>query len=380
MLLTIVIFFLVLSVLVIIHELGHFLVARHFKVGVKEFGIGFPPRLAKLFRWKDTDFFLNLIPLGGYVSMEGELEPPESLKGEVTQLSSALFYKKPAWERFWIILAGPVINIVAAMIIFMVVYSILGIPTVVPDTLYLDSVAPNSPAAAANLPAGTQILSLTAENGYSLQPINTSQFLDFTREHAGEWVVFNLSGPCAGGKCEETIGTYPVQLRTIDELKAGEGIVGIYITTAQNIHYPWYKQLPLSIYYGCRQSYYLGKDMLINLGSALKGLFKPPTQNEVTVVGPIGLIMALDQQKTFSEGFMAILQFAGLLSLNLGIINLLPIPALDGGRIVLILLERVIPRPHIAKAEIWANVVGMALLIILMLLVTTRDVWRIFLK
>ena len=130
---TIIIYLLILSVLVIAHEFGHFSVAKFFHVRVDEFGIGFPPQLCELFRWKGTNFVLNLLPLGGYVNLAGETAPAQEDRCSHTKTNTdtadqTLFYHKPAWLRFLVILAGPVVNLFLAALVFVLAYGVWGIP------------------------------------------------------------------------------------------------------------------------------------------------------------------------------------------------------------------------------------------------------------
>ena len=370
-LVTILIYLLILAVLVIVHELGHFLVAKLFRVRVEEFGIGFPPRLVKLGRWLETDFVLNLIPLGGYVNLSGENAPAQP----GTETTDGEFYTKPAWQRFLVILAGPLVNLVLAAIVFMIAYSVYGIPREVPGMVFIDYLEPGSPADRLQLPVGARIVSV-ADASSSLQVQQMEDVAGFTRERLGSEISITLDDSCSNSVCSDNLATYEARLRGAEEIPAGGGALGIAMTNYQDFHYPWYQQLPYSVYYGGRQSLRLSWQMLQGLGVALRQLFSREPKQAV-LMGPVGIVGELARAKTFQQGLMEIVSFAGFLSLNLGIINLLPIPAVDGGRLFLIICEKAFGRARIAKVEGMLNYIGFIGIMILAALITIADVMRL---
>ena len=380
-LITIVLYWLILAVLVIWHELGHFSVAKFFKIRVDEFGIGFPPRICQLFRWRGTDFTLNLIPMGGFVNLAGESAPSneeqDSQSTPVDTQGQALFYQKKAWQRFLVILAGPVMNIFLALAIFVLVYSLEGVPERFPGQTFIDFVEPDSPAQMANLPVNGRLLALQDATGAAVEVTDIDAALDFLRGRHGQTVTLTLNPDCKRGVCTDQIATYAATLRTDEQIPAGGGALGVSFTDYQFVFYPWYRHIPLSLYYGCRESFYMIKQLLLAIWQVIIDLFQPGP-NEAVLMGPVGIVSELNRSRLFQQGLVTILSFAGMLSLNLGVVNLLPIPAVDGGRLFLIMGEKIVGKTRINKIEGWLNYVGVILIIGLTILITGADIWRLF--
>lgn len=374
---TLIIFLLILSVIVVVHEFGHFIFARKFGVKVKEFGIGFPPRLIKLGRWWQTNFVLNLIPLGGYVNMAGENGINEHEGHQSATKKNYQFYQKKPWQRFIIIFAGPGVNFILSAIIFMWVYSYLGIPQKVENSVFIDGIEENSPAAQAKLSENTKIIALINQAGEKLLASNRDEVAAFIARHQGQNITIVTTGPCQAGLCESKEYPHFAYVRTDDEKPKNAGALGVALSEFQLFFYPWYQQIPLSVYHGSKQSIWMAQEMLGGLAQGLASLFKQE-KSDLVMMGPVGIVSELNKQKTFQEGFLAIIQFAGLLSLNLGVINLLPIPALDGGRLILIIIEKFIGRKKVSKVESGLNYLGFMFIIALSVLVTGQDIWRIF--
>lgn len=377
---TIIIFLLILSFVVIIHELGHFYWAKKFGVKVNEFGLGFPPRLCQLFVWQETPFTLNLIPLGGFVSLEGETETQENLDLQTpnnqTKPTFRFNQKKPK-EKFFIILAGPLANFLLGALAFIFLFSFEGVPMIEKDRIFIDGVAPNSPAAIAGVVARTQVLTLGLSEEALIPIYNSQTLIDFVEQNQGKTVFLRTSGLCDDfGQCQESVFTYQLPLRTKEQTPAGEGILGVALTDTSLTFYPWYKHLPLSIYHGFKQSIWSAKQLLLGLGQGLANLFFGQKSNLV-LMGPVGIVDQLHKTRTFSQGFSAVLYFIGILSINLGIINLLPLPALDGGRLVLIILEKFFGQKKISRFENQLNYFGFFFLIFLTILITGQDIWRL---
>ncbi len=373
---TIIIFLLILSLLVISHELGHFLVAKFFGVRVDEFGLGFPPTIKRLFTWRGTDFVLNLLPIGGYVNLAGENASPDEEERPDND-DPTLFCRQAAWKRFLVILAGPLVNIILAMFIFMIVYGVAGIPKEFADKVFIEGVQEKSSAEQAGLPVGAQVLFVQATDSAQIAITKNEQLMGFVADHVGQNIILTVQPDCEQGICHGEIATYEAYLRCSEERLFGEAALGVSLTQYQDMHYPLYKQIPLGIYHGVKRSFSMAWEMLENLGLYFRQLFhrEPKT---IDMMGPVGIVSSLNRYQTFSAGFLAILSLAGVLSLNLGIINLLPIPAVDGGRLVLIVAEKFVGRRTIAKIEAGLNYAGLVLILLLSLLITLKDVWRIF--
>lgn len=378
-LITTIVFLAVLAVLVILHELGHFLVARHFHVRVEEFGLGFPPRLCKLFRWRGTDFVLNLIPLGGYVNLAGEVAPDgesPTTTPSTDQQEDDEFFLKPAWQRFLVILAGPGTNFLIAVLVFIAAYGVLGIPKRVPDMVFIDYLVSDSPAVVAKIPVGARIVTVQDATSSPIAIKSIDQVLNFVHAHYGQIINLELDNTCQSGVCLGQTATYTATLRPSEEATRDGIALGVALTDWQDFHYPWYQQLPYSVYYGIKESLNMSWEMILSFGTALRQIVVPGPKQAV-LMGPVGIVNTLTKVELFAQGFWEIFTFFGFLSLNLAVINLLPIPAVDGGRLVLIISEKIFGRARVAKIEGALNLLGFAILIILALAVTGSDIWRI---
>lgn len=372
--LTIIIFLLIFSVLVIVHELGHFLAAKYFGVGVSEFGIGMPPKIIKIGRFWQTDFVINALPFGGYCSLMGqEQDDKVVIDPKKKQL---YFHTHPAWQRFIIIIAGPIMNLLLAWIIMMVMFYQTGIPQIDESGVYIQAVIDESPAAQAGLVAESKIISISADNQTAIQPQNGQQVIDFIAQHQGTYVHFYTQSECFSGKCSGEFKNSYVYVRESNQQPAGQGATGIVLSSLQFYIYPWYQHLPLSIWHGNKQALYLSKTMLGGIGQAIGQLFSR-NESEVVVMGAVGIVGELSRQQIFATGLLAVFQFMALFSLNLGLINLLPIPAVDGGHLLLIILEKFFGRVKIAKIEHAVNYAGVIFLIALTILITGNDIWRL---
>lgn len=374
--LTIIIFLLIFSLLVIVHELGHFLAAKFFGVGVSEFGIGIPPKIMKIGRFWQTDFVINALPFGGYCSLIGQ-EQDQQMPTKKKDLKQ-YFYTHPAWQRFIIVLAGPVMNLLLAWVIMMVLLYQTGIPQIDEQAVYIQAVVDNSPAQQAGLIADSKIISLHADNGQQIQPQNAQQVIAFLSEHAGEYIHFHTQSNCLSGKCTGEFRDSFVYVREPSQQPSNQGATGIVLSSLQFYFYPWYQHLPLSIIHGSKQALFLGKTMLSGIVQALGQLFGYQHGNsEIRVMGTVGIVGELSKEQIFLTGLSTVFQFMALFSLNLGLINLLPIPAVDGGHLLLIILEKFFGRLKIARIEKAVNYVGVLFLIALTILITGNDIWHL---
>lgn len=358
---------LTLSFLVIIHELGHYLAALWAKVKVEEFGLGYPPLAKKLFTKWGTDFSLNWVPFGGFVRMAGEQLKPEDKprKGDFAYTSKV--------KRMVIILAGVTINFIFGILAFTVIYSVDGIPVEI-SSARIDEIAVDSPAETAGLPTNVDIVGLKI--GDEFTPVSSvDDAVEFIQAHPGETVQVAVSGPCQGVSCAESISYYEVYLRTPEETPVEQGSLGVAFTGFVTERYPWYEMPFRSTVVGVRQSLAMSQAILVALGDMVSGISQGEVPEEVA--GPIGIVYQVDQMGIFKLGPMMILAFAGMLSINLAVINLLPIPPLDGGRAVLTIAEAIFGRSKTAKVEYYLNYTGYVLLIGLIILVTIKDIWQI---
>lgn len=372
---------LVLSFLVIIHELGHFLAAKWMKIKVEEFGLGYPPRAVTLFKKWGTIFSLNWIPFGGFVRMDGEdgpeadAEPVAKLtqkkpaKTVVTEATEAPFYTKTILQRLVVILAGATVNFVFGILAFSIVFSVMGIPT----GALITGISPGSPAEQVGLPLNYAIIKAEAD-GKVFDIRGYNQLLSFTQSHYGRPVTFTSIGPCEGHSCQATTRVDQVTLRDRAAAEQG-GALGVRADDYTTF-YPWYQMPFKGIVVGFEQAVLLSWSILVALGQMISNLL---TQAIVPgdVMGPVGIADGARKAGIFSQGPILILLFAGVISVNLAIMNVLPIPALDGGRAVFILLEKIIGKKTIHKVEGYANYGGYIVLLSLIVLITARDVIRI---
>jgi len=368
---------LIISFLILIHELGHYLAAKKIGVKVEEFGFGYPPRAWKMFHWKGTDFTVNWLPFGGFVRLFGDsAETVESggveRSGSSTQHHSSSteayphnhFEGKSISGRLFVILAGAVINIVVGILAFTVIYSQIGVPTVLPHPL-ISEVAQDSPAAKAGLRSGDELLEVAG-----VPVFGTQQFISAVQERRGESVDVRFRREAK----EQTVQVYA---RTVQETPEGQGSFGLILKDMEFVHYAWWQMPFYSIRQGVVDSWMFTRSIFSSLGSMFSGMF---SRGEVPkdVAGPVGIVHMANRENLAQQGWMAVLSFTGVISLNLGVMNLLPIPALDGGRAVFLVLERVLGKKRRIFWEQRANLLGMTVLLTLIVLISVKDVWTIF--
>lgn len=374
LLLSIGIFILVLSFLVIIHELGHFFAAKYAGIVVREFGIGYPPKAIKLFEWKGTDFTLNWIPFGGFVRMEGEEADPEHRS---KQKSKGEFYTASIPHRLLVVLAGAATNFVFGILAFAAIFSFIGIPE--PTTVArIGFIAPDSPAAQAGIPTNVNILGFRLGDSADMTVTPTTvDVIDFVNQHRGQQVTLVTSGTCENTVCQEIVQSYLVYLRTVEETPTNEGALGLAFDPVIFVHYPWWEMPWRSTTYGLSQSLELGGEIFKALSRLGGDLFQRGTLSS-ELAGPVGIVHQAHNAGILNQGFVMILSFAAMLSINLAIMNILPIPPLDGGKAVFTLLEAVVARKYLYKLEYWTSYGGYFLLMLLIIFITIRDVVRLF--
>lgn len=361
---TLLIFLLILSFLVLIHELGHFVMARRSGVRVEEFGIGYPPRAVRLFTDKHgTDYTLNFLPFGGFVRLYGE-ETPESGDGVVEEDARELFYRKPKRVRLAIIVAGAVINFLFGAVAFGAIYTKTGIPTPL-EYVKVDEVVSASPAEAAGLVAGDKILGITPVDEF-LTISSVDQFVNFLREHRGQEIVLDVERD--GERIHQ-----PIYVRSQEETPEGQGAIGVAISDIEFRHYPLWQMPFRGMWVGLRSAVGFGWFLLGALGGMVRDLvFFGVVPKEVA--GPVGIVYVAQKEGLLTSGWLSILNFSAVLSINLAIVNLLPFPALDGGRALFVLIEGVFGKPIKPGLERWANGLGMGLLLLLIVLISIRDI------
>ncbi len=352
---SIIIFILILSLLVIVHELGHFLAAKKQGILIEEFGFGYPPRLLSI-KIKGTIYSLNLIPLGGFVKVYGE-EYQEKIN---PKLKSKSFSSKKPWQKSLVLVAGIIGNFLLGWILISYLFT-QGVPTPT-NKVIVEQVVKKSPAALADIKEGDVIKSIIISENQS--PINlksTDDLINYSKKYAGREIVFIIDR-------QDKI----LNKKIIPRLKppTGEGPLGITITSYEEKKYPWY-QAP---FYGLVEALNITKKITVELIKTIVQFvsFKKPS---VEVSGPIGI--AYYTSKVIKFGKNAVLELIALLSLNLAIVNLLPFPALDGGRLVFVLYEWLTKKKVNKDFEKYLNLVGFVLLLTLAAVISVNDVIRL---
>jgi len=372
MLFTIIIFILVLSVLVFAHELGHFVSARVFGLRPKEFGFGFPPRLFGVYknkegRWKkifgkedaadaaDTVYSANWIPLGGFVNL-GE--------DDLNETGPDSFAGKKIWQRAIILSAGVAMNIVLAAILISIGF-IFGLPrsldnippeaSVTGRKIQIVQILPGSPAEKAGLKLGDVI----AE-------IDGRRFDDYRdlQNYVDGKVGKNLDY-----KIERGAEAKNFQIRPEVIAETGKGGAGVAIAESGIVRYPFFQ----AIWEGIKYTALMTWGILLAFYELFKGLLFGRGVS-ADLAGPVGIAALTGQVARM--GFAYLVQFAAMLSINLAIINFLPFPALDGGRVLFLIIEKIKGRPVKRELEALMHNIGFSLLMVLVLIVTFRDLSR----
>ncbi|MBI2594155.1 site-2 protease family protein [Candidatus Curtissbacteria bacterium] len=364
----ILIFILILSVLVLIHEFGHFLMAKRAGIGVEEFGFGLPPR-AWGKKIGETIYSVNWLPFGGFVRLVGE-DPTDKRAGQKNS-----FYTKSLRERTAVVVAGVVANLILAVLIFYVVIFALKFKVSLPlltehrfkfvnetrQVLVVD-VSVGSQAEIAGIGLGDSIIQVGDEKVSSIEHLQK-----IIRSSEGKNLTIILENPV--NNQTRVVNATPVFSEQIKALALGVGLGELAVLN--------YQTPPQVIFAGFIHSYNTLEYSLKVLGELAGFAIRQRDISPVSegVAGPVG-IAALTSQAV-SLGAVSTLQLVGLLSLNLAFINILPIPALDGGRFFFIVLEAVTRRKVYPKVEKWAHTVGFVLLLALIILITYNDILKL---
>ena len=388
--LTLIIFLIVLGLLVFVHEAGHFMSARKFGVFCDEFGFGFPPRIVGFQRikpgqpeqaegateakpaakpgWRiiwggrdltdedkqyNTVYSLNWIPLGGFVKIKGE-------QGDEKHQADS-FGSKPAWKRAIILAAGVIMNILLAYVL-LTAGMMAGMPQQVengkglPFTdhhIQILAVSAGSPAEKGNIRLGDFVNNI---NGRTFA--NTGELQAFVADKAGQELDYNVTR----GKAVMDLKITPMVLA-----ETGKGGIGITIADVGTVRYPWYQALVE----GFKATFLLLGSIFLGFYGLLHSIFQGKSVGS-QIAGPVGIATLTGQMADM--GFIYLVQFTAMLSLNLAVINILPIPALDGGRLFFLLIEKLRGKPMNEKLEAGINNVFFILLLILVLAVTFKDI------
>jgi regulator of sigma E protease len=374
---SIIIFIIILLVLVLVHEFGHFFTAKKFGIRVDEFGFGFPPKLFGI-KKGETEYTFNLLPIGGFVKIFGEDPNDENTNGPDKARS---FISKPKWQQAIVLFAGIFSNFLLAWLLFSIGF-MSGLPTSVDSqakgyeltdvNLVVVAVAEDSPAFKAGLKSGDKITSveiMTSSNSEDhLQNPSPDELRNFIVSKAP---IVSEKNPIAIGYVrgkDEAKLAFLVPQKTSETADPSIGISMDQIGTAKlPPHQALYEGMKLTIH--VTKGTAVGLYTLISDGIKGQGSF-------AAVTGPVGMVGIVGDAYEF--GFVYLLSFAALISINLAIINLIPFPALDGGRLFFLLIEKIKGSPLNPRFSNTANMIGFGVLLLLMLVVTYHDVVKLF--
>lgn len=396
---TIIIFILILGALVFVHELGHFLVAKAFGIRVDEFALGFPPRL---FSWKpkgsETTYALNLLPLGGYVKIFGENPDEASLKGPEKKRS---LVNKPKYAQVLVLIAGIVANIVFAWLLISGGFMV-GLPVSVSDS-YADAVrdpetvvrevVPGSPASAAGFLPGDVLVYLEATpevpgnvvgidghtpkevlRGSGVTPSSVRRLIGFHPDEPISVLVKRL------GKTQTETGNAFLEVTPRVVVAAGEVVtgesratIGIVMDEIGTLKLPWHRALWEGIFFTKNIVVMTAEQITEFLGQVFTG-----KADMDQVSGPVGIASQVGEAREL--GFAYVLSFTAFISINLALLNLVPFPALDGGRILFVCIEAVIRRPIKPIVANCLNGLGFVLLVLLMIVIAYNDIVKLVLR
>lgn len=375
MLLSVVTFLVVLSILVLVHEFGHFILARWLKIGVEEFAIGLPITGSLWSRVLKDGLRISIYPalFGGFVKLSGEeFDEGETDGGQKTGRSGSQFWSKPAWVRLAVIVAGVVANALLAVFAFSLVVFFSGIP-VKTNQVKILAVVSGSPAQLAGIKEGDVVVGAeeapTAGTGKSLVVgkaiTSADEFIAFVNSLSGKNLEIELR---RGG---DTVRVNAVPRVSPPE---GEGALGVAISDV-DLQFPLFPvRVMKSLLLGLEETWTWVKLTFSGVGYLVSQLAGGKVPSDIA--GPVGIAQMSGQ--VAKEGILAVIQFLGLLSINLAVLNILPIPGLDGGHVLFIILGSLFGRRVAPKIEHWIHTVGIVVLLILMFLVTIRDIQRTF--
>lgn len=341
--LTFIAFLFVFGIVVFAHELGHFFLAKAVGVRVDEFGLGFGKRLVS-YKYGETLYSLNLIPLGGFVKLAG-------MDGDEKNTADDSFNSKKVWQKIAVIASGPLMNFVLALILIFLVFFFYGMPIPSKFTV-IGEVMPGYPAAELGLRAGDQIVAVNGEKMDSWQ-----ELVDHIAENHQQKLKLKILRADSKTIEKEVLPVYDQEMK--------KGMIGIKPKVV-------YQQLGFfqSLKTACLQTFGVTVAILLSLFQMITG------QLSGDVAGPIGIAQMAGQAA--KVGFEKVLQLTAILSINLGLFNLLPIPALDGGRLFFLFIEGIRGKAIDPKKEGLVHFAGFIILMIILLLVTYKDLLRLF--
>lgn len=393
---TIILFLVILSILVLVHEYGHFATARKCGMKVFEFGLGFPPRAFGFYRdpktkkwvfvrgkgkesmqatvggeerqeeYPSTLYSVNWLPIGGFVKIKGE-------NGE-SSADTDSFASHPAWQRFVVLVAGVVMNVLLAALLLGVGFMI-GLPTDVTGgvpngatlkgepQVVVEEVVPDSPADKAGIRFGDAILAIDGERVVSPETVT-----GYVKTHASapDGSMRQMQVTILREQKEETILVVPAKIKEQDETPR----LGIALAEVGVVVYPWY----VAIGKGFTAAWFGLVNIFVTFYLLIKNLILGQGLS-FQVAGPVGIASVVGQSARLGMNYL--INITAMISLSLAAMNILPIPALDGGRAFFVILEKILGKKVPAQYEQLAHAIGFVLLMILVLVVTGRDIIRL---
>jgi regulator of sigma E protease len=397
MILNIIIFIAVLALLVLVHEFGHFLAAKKFKMYVEEFGFGFPPKIKG---WKkgETTWSINAIPLGGFVKIAGEegmdadshgldadsrgldkdqRGPDVNLHGQVvrqeesievieseteeiiidekiteinktTEISSDRYFSaKPIWQRIIVLISGVTMNFILGWLILVVVFTVGTKPIVV-----VSQVSKDSPAYVAGIKEGDKIV------GYS----DMNSFISYVNDNKGKEITLTVKN---GQDTKE------IKVTPRENVPSGEGPLGVGLSAGGVEHQPFFT----AVADATKTAGIIFAAVYVMLFKLIASIFGGPNLFRY-ISGPVGIYQATTQATGLGIAFLA--NLVAIISLNLAALNIFPFPALDGGRVIFLIIEKIKGSPVKTKTQQLINGIGFGLLLALVLAASIQDIVKIF--
>jgi regulator of sigma E protease len=362
-------------ILVIIHELGHYLAAKKFNIKVLEFGFGIPPR-AWGKKIGETIWSINWLPFGGFVRLLGEDETDKDVLD-----NKRSFAAQPVWKRISVVVAGVVMNLVLAWVLFYIVlgaqgfktklpllsdYKFVGVNQYVESTIIVGNIAPDSPAQKAGLQDGDKAVSL---NGVKVTDSN--KFVEDIKANAGKEVTLTVSDLQDQNKRDVT-------LVPRENPPAGQGALGVSLAGMDTLNVSFDSPMQ-KLFAGPIYSYnligYSGKILGDTIGFSIKERNIEPVSQ--AVAGPVGITAVVKQILDVKNPLIPYLDFIAALSLNLAVVNVLPFPGLDGGRLLFLVIEAVTRKKTHAAVEKYVHTFGLLFLLSLIVLITISDIRKL---
>lgn len=359
------IFFVILLVLVLIHEAGHFFAAKWAKMRVDEFAFGFPPKLFSIKRG-ETEYSFNALPIGGFVRIYGEnavgtSNPP-----------ARSFSAAPRWKQLIVLVAGVVMNAFLAFVLISSTYligtqvseGIVPIEKMQDPKTMVAFVQEGTPAAKAGISAGDQIVAISVPNKSLEGVFGSKEVSEFVSAHQDESLAIFLKKP--------TGETYSVAVTPEAGYIEGRKAIGLQAVLGGEAKL----SVLDSFYYGAQTTWIFTRETVKGFASLFSSLVNGSAKEAVaSLSGPVGIVGVVGD--AYDMGIASLLLITAIISINLAVLNILPLPALDGGRIVFVLIEMVIRRPIPQNVQLVLNGVSFALLLLLMLYVTFQDIIKL---